>query len=359
MLSLVAFDALVAWFRQVRTAYFFRQERTPYRVWVAEVVLQQTRVEAALAPLARFLAAFPDVESLAHASEEEVLCAFRGLGYYGRARHLHRAAQIVCAKHGGRLPETYAELCRLPSIGQYTAAAIGSISFGLREPVVDGNVKRILARTELWDALPSSAAFTRQAYARLRPLFVEMTHAAGEVNEALMELGQKVCVKSHPRCHECPLAIWCRAHNQRQVEHYPRVKVKVSKIPVVWHIYILRDSQSRVLLQRWQNFYFLKGHLALPSLLEFPTSGRTLASWQSTSESPSITELGEIAEELASVRHTITYHSICIRPYVGRAKESAVLPEGMFWQPMEIVAELLVASALNKVWQKFCQYLLL
>lgn len=351
MIDVAACESLVAWFRRVRSPYFFRQQRNPYRVWVAEVVLQQTRIQAALSPLQRFFAAFPDVSSLAQASEQDVLQAFCGLGYYSRARLLRKAAQILCSEHGGELPHDYRGLCNIPSIGPYTAAAIGSICFGLREPVLDGNVRRILARVEMWDAPLTSSAFTRQAYALLRPLFVAMALPPGEVNEALMELGQKLCVKTKPGCRQCPLCTWCQAYTQGRVDDYPPARNKVEKLSVVWHIYILEDAQGRILLQQWRDFYFLKGHTAFPSILEFTGSGQRLASWQSVVSPPDASELGQTESELGSLRHTITRHNILMRPYVGKA--GAMPIDGALWLPPNHVAGVLVASALSKVWHQY------
>ncbi len=186
-------------------------QRDPYAVWVSETMLQQTRVETAVAYYERWMARFPTIEALAAADQQEVLKLWEGLGYYARARNLHRAAQEVAARQG-RLPDRRADLLKLPGIGRYTAGAILSLAFGQAEPPVDGNVTRVLSRLADIDQPVGQPATARQLWELARAL-VEATPAgaAGTVNEALMELGATVCIPSAPRCSSCPLADLCLA----------------------------------------------------------------------------------------------------------------------------------------------------
>ncbi|HXF64040.1 MAG TPA: A/G-specific adenine glycosylase, partial [Caldilineaceae bacterium] len=186
--------------------------RDPYSVWVSEIMAQQTRLETVVDYYLRWMARFPTVEALAAASQQEVLKLWEGLGYYARARNLHRAAQQVVADHGGQVPNTRRELLRLPGIGAYTAGAILSLAFNRPEPILDGNVKRVLSRIadidrpiEATDTLAELWALARQVVEAAPP------GQAGVVNEALMELGATVCVPVNPRCLLCPVASFCRA----------------------------------------------------------------------------------------------------------------------------------------------------
>ncbi len=210
-------EALLRWFAREARPLPWRQDRTPYRIWVAEVMLQQTQAETVKRYYADFLRRFPDVESLAAAPQEAVLKAWEGMGYYRRARLLHRAAQQLVAERGGVLPQEAEALRRLPGIGRYTAGAIASIAFGEAVPAVDGNVRRVMARLLAWPA-PSTGA-VEAAVAALLP-----AERPGDFNEALMELGATICRPRSPECRRCPWRTFCRAHRQGAPERYPAPK---------------------------------------------------------------------------------------------------------------------------------------
>ena len=199
---------LLAWYRRHRRDLPWRRTGDPYRVWVSEVMLQQTRVETARGYYERFLERFPTVEALAAADEGEVLKAWEGMGYYSRARNLHRAARAV-AERGGRLPDTYDGLLDLPGVGPYTAAAVSSIAFDRPHPVLDGNVTRLLCRLLRVEDDPRRAAVKARLIASGEALMPRSR--PGEFNQALMELGARVCAPTSPRCGECPWGKDCRA----------------------------------------------------------------------------------------------------------------------------------------------------
>ncbi len=206
---------LLAWWDRNREALPWRESRTPYSVWVSEVMLQQTVVKAVVPHFLRWMRVYPDVASLAAASEQQVTRAWEGLGYYGRARNLLRAARLVAGRWGGELPADYADLRSLPGVGDYTARAILSIAQGQRFAVVDANVRRVLQRLLAAPAPPADAGAQR-ALEQVLP-----AGRAGDFNEALMELGQKVCIKGEPRCGACPLAAGCRARELGREREIP------------------------------------------------------------------------------------------------------------------------------------------
>ena len=202
--------ALLNWFYENQRILPFRTDPSPYHVWLSEIMLQQTRVSAALPYYERFLAALPDIPALAACEEEKLHKLWEGLGYYSRVRNLQKAAKIVCEQYGGQLPADYAALRALPGIGDYTAGAIASISFGIPVPAVDGNVLRVFSRLYNDPAVVTDPAVKKAFTARV------MEHqppaAPGDYNQALMELGALVCVPNGaPLCEKCPLADLCQA----------------------------------------------------------------------------------------------------------------------------------------------------
>lgn len=192
---------LLRWYDDAARDLPWRRTRDPYRIWVSEIMLQQTRVGAVLEHYRIFLERFPDVRILARARESAVLAAWSGLGYYRRARSLHAAAKLIVREHGGKLPETEEGLRHLPGIGRYTAAAIASIAFGEKTAVVDGNVERVLRR--VFVPAPNSDAWeiANRLISAERP---------GDFNQAMMDLGATVCLPGQPNCAACPIAAFCR-----------------------------------------------------------------------------------------------------------------------------------------------------
>lgn len=216
--SLIALaPLLLRWYRRSRRDVPFRRTRDPYAIWVSEVMLQQTTVRAVTPRWERFLARFPSVDALAAAPEEAVLAEWAGLGYYARARNLHRAARAVA--EAGSFPSSAAALLRLPGVGAYTAAAVASIAFGERVAVLDGNVARVLSRLFAKAVDPKSGS-GRRALQALADALVPARHA-GDHNQALMELGATVCLPSNPRCADCPVASRCEAFRRGAPERFP------------------------------------------------------------------------------------------------------------------------------------------
>jgi A/G-specific adenine glycosylase len=206
---------LLAWYRETARDLPWRRTRDPYRIWISEIMLQQTRVAAVLEHYARFTARFPTVYDLAAADEADVLALWSGLGYYRRARMMHRAAQAVVAEHGGVFPPTAEQLRTLPGIGAYTAAAVASIAFGEPVAAVDGNVERVLTRVAGLDASdqPKTAARIRELAGQL----IDPENPS-HFNQAMMELGATVCLPRGPLCLQCPLQPVCRTRGEHRAE---------------------------------------------------------------------------------------------------------------------------------------------
>ncbi|AEB10971.1 A/G-specific adenine glycosylase [Marinithermus hydrothermalis] len=252
-------DAVLAWYRAHRRALPWRGETDPYRILLSEVLLQQTRVEQAIPYYHRFLEAFPTLQALAEAPEEAVLKAWEGAGYYARARNLKRLAEAT--PHG--LPRTYRELLALPGVGPYTAAAVASIAFGEPVAAVDGNVRRVLARLF---AVPEP----RPAWLRETAQALLAREAAGEWNQALMELGATVCTPRAPRCAACPAARWCRG--RATPERYPAPKPRTARsVPAAALVlagragYVLERRDGKSLGGLW-GFPLAEGEAALERL---------------------------------------------------------------------------------------------
>ena len=241
---------LLSWYRARRRDLPFRRTREPYAVLVAEVILQRTRVAAGLPYYERFLAAFPTVQDLAAASESDVLRAWEGLGFYRRARNLHRAAKVIVERHDGSLPADVDALRALPGVGDYTAGAVGSIAFGLHAPAVDGNATRVLARLYRIEDDMSRGASRR----RIRAFAADLVpaDAPGEWNQALMELGAIVCLPRRPRCRECPAAAECAAFAAGVQGSIPSVAAR-APVPVTPVAFVVARNRGAVLLVRRQS----------------------------------------------------------------------------------------------------------
>ena len=297
-------DALLPWFSEHARDLPWRQNRTPYRVWVSELMLQQTRVETVVPYFNRWMRRFPDVNHLADAPLQDVLKLWEGLGYYARARNLHRAANWIVEELDAVFPSSEADLKNLPGVGSYTAAAVASLAFGEPAAVVDGNVERVLSRLCSWDAdvrKTATKAGMRILAQRLLPV-----EAPGAFNEAMMELGATVCMPRNPLCTACPMQDCCRARKQGRQDSLP-VKTKKAAIPTirVGAALTRRESDGRYLIaQRLE-----KGMLG--GMWEFP--GGKLEEGESMSDCIQRElqeELGirvDVGKRFMKVRHTYSH----------------------------------------------------
>jgi len=250
---------LLTWYDAHRRDLPWRKDADPFRVWVSEIMLQQTRVAAVLEHYARFLKRFPTVASLAKARERSVLAAWSGLGYYHRARRMHQAAKVIVRERGGQFPSSAEDWLELPGIGRYTAAAIASIAFGEPVAVVDGNVKRVLARL---DGKPLSNGSTWDRAQRLLD-----PRRPGDFNQAMMELGATICTPKAPKCLLCPLSPFCRMQGEHpSAKQAPRKRKQLC--------FALVEQRGTVLLvQRDANSRLMAGMWELPQMANPPVNG--------------------------------------------------------------------------------------
>lgn len=253
---------LLKWYDKNRRELPWRSTNPdPYKVWVSEIMLQQTQVETALPYYRRFLKTFPTVAHLAKGELEEVLRLWSGLGYYSRARNLHRAAKVVVGEYGGRVPDTKEGLLKLPGIGEYTAGAIASIAFSERVPVVDGNVVRVLTRVFTLKGDPKKGSLKERLW-KLAASLVS-NERPGDFNQALMELGALVCSPKEPQCNVCLLNKICKAYQTRKIAKYPTPTKKESMQKVLLTASLIEKNGLFLLAKR-------NGQRHLQSMWEFP-----------------------------------------------------------------------------------------
>jgi A/G-specific adenine glycosylase len=242
--------ALLAWHSQAgRHDLPWQRERTPYRVWISEVMLQQTQVSAVIGYFERFVARFPDVKALAEAPTDEVLHLWSGLGYYARARNLQRAAQQIAAQHGGDFPVRFEDVADLPGVGRSTAGAILALSRDEPHPIMDGNVRRVLSRLFAVPGRTGERAFENELW-RLATLLTPIAGVA-QYTQAIMDLGATLCTRRQPRCGECPLVARCAAQAAGQQHDYPAPKKPLKRrARAVWMLFVRRADGAVRLLRR-------------------------------------------------------------------------------------------------------------
>jgi len=334
--------ALLDWYDRRRRDLPWRSTRDPFKVWISEIMLQQTRVQTAIPYYQSFLRRFPDVETLAAASVEEVLASWSGLGYYRRARQLHRAAvEIVAA--GGGFPATAEDLQKLPGIGPYTAAAVASIAFGEVVAVLDGNVERLLCRWLACTEDPKRAAVRRQLAAAAESMLDRCR--PGDSNQALMELGATVCRPTKPGCHECPLEHGCRGRRGGDPESYPirRRRRQVERLEI--SVAVVFRRRKLLLFRRSQDSDVLPGMWELPNVprcasrnhIEAALGRRYGGCWT-------------LSEAASRLRHAITYRSIVMHVHeaVFEAGESVAEGPEAVWADAAGRARLATSSMVEK-----------
>lgn len=339
---------LLDWFHAHRRALPWRENRDAYRVWVAEIMLQQTRIAAVLPYYDRFLARFPDVTTVASAREDEVLKLWSGLGYYSRARNLHRAAKEIVANHDGKFPRDVDAALALPGIGRYTAAAVFSIAYDVPLAVLDGNVARVLARLEALRGDLRADGRWQHLSATAQQILVR--EAAGDWNQALMELGETVCTPQSPRCGDCPVARSCRAWALDLTGEIPAVRRKPAVVRMKIAAAILRDPRGRTLLVKDPGAH---DHVLFSRMWQFPAvavarhAERELAAHLRVTLGVDCTN-GASLEALPSTRHGVTFRNITLLPFLARVANLPRKPRTRIL-PLDKLLQLPVSSATRKI----------
>jgi A/G-specific adenine glycosylase len=327
---------LLTWFDRHRRDLPWRASRDPYRIWVSEVMLQQTTVAAVVPYFTRFLAAFPTIEALAAADEQDVLKLWAGLGYYRRARHLHAAARQLVAAHGGTLPDDESVWHELPGVGRYILGAVLSQAFDRRLPIVEANSLRVLARLFGYRGDPREGDGKPWVWSAAESLLP--VKRCGDFNQALMELGALICTPSAPRCDQCPVAKFCRARHDGSQSRIPPPK-RANVILDVREVGLVIRNRGRVLLcrrppdaARWQNMW------EVPHA-EIPTSADPAIEVHRTAKT--LTGLAIAMEgELTVLQHTVTRHAITVTCFEATRRRgrfrSDFYTEGRWLLPAEL-----------------------
>ena len=292
-------NPLVNWYNNCKRSLPWRDEPTPYRVWVSEIMLQQTRVDPAIPYFERFVSTLPDIAALASADEETVLKLWEGLGYYSRVRNLQKAAKVVQETYGGVLPHDPALLIKLPGIGEYTAGAIASIAYQVPVPAVDGNVLRVISRLTADERDIAAPETKRLMQERLQSIMPD--HRPGDFNQALMDLGATVCLPNGaPRCEVCPLAHLCEAKKAGRCEELPVKSKKQAPVTEKKTVFLLRYEEQVALLKRPEN-----GLLA--GLWEFPNAAGHLTKKDALLQLEQWGLSAETMEALPKAKHVFTH----------------------------------------------------
>lgn len=335
---------VLRWFDQHgRKDLPWQHDLTPYRVWVSEIMLQQTQVATVIPYFERFMASFPDVRSLGDAPEDQVLHLWTGLGYYARARNLHKAAKQVCEHHGGKFPASVEALEELPGIGRSTAGAIAALAMDVHAPILDGNVKRVLARFFAIEGWPEQSAVKKQLWEIAEQLTPEDRVAA--YTQAMMDLGATVCTRSKPLCTECPLHEDCAALASDNIASYPGKKPR-KKLPVrTTTMLVVCDTDNRVLLEKrppqgiWGSLY------SLPELNEASEStARDIL--------PTPVTLNSQETALPAIRHTFSHYHLDISPirYRTNSKTDAIADSDRWlWYPLDHSLQVGLAAPVKKL----------
>jgi A/G-specific adenine glycosylase len=309
---------LLAWFSVRKRDLPWRRTKDPYRIWLSEIMLQQTRVAVVVPYYENFLSRFPDMQSLARARTEAVLSYWAGLGYYSRAENMLRAAQEIDARHAGRFPSEYQAALALPGIGSYTAAAVLSIAYEKPLAVLDGNVARVLARLGAVRGELRAPAIWQKLEAAAQELLARKT--PGNWNQSMMELGATICLPKSPKCGECPVSHWCQARKLGIAELLPEARKKRAPIKVTLAAAVLLDPRGRTLLVRRAGD---EGAL-FSRMWQFPAietpADANLNLAQHLKEIFGVKVADDRMIRLKTARHTVTFREIRLEPFLIRVE---------------------------------------
>ena len=336
-------SAVLEWYdRNGRHDLPWQQDINPYRVWVSEIMLQQTQVSTVLNYFDRFMAALPTVQALAEAPEDEVLHLWTGLGYYTRARNLQKTAKIVMAEHGGEFPHDVEKLVELPGIGLSTAGAIASISMGLRAPILDGNVKRVLARYTAQEGYPGEPKVAKALWATAERLTPQTR--VNHYTQAMMDLGATLCTRSKPSCLLCPLEKSCEAHMLGLEIRYPVPKPRKAVPQRATLMPLLANREGAILLYRRPSSGLWGGLWSLPQLDD-------LSDLNHLADQHAL-HLGA-RRQLPALTHTFSHFQLAIDPWLVQVEQTAhhVAEADWLWYNLATPPRLGLAAPVKKLLQ--------
>ncbi len=335
---------LLHWYNQNKRDLPFRKDQNPYKIWVSEVMLQQTRVNAMLPSYEKFILRFPDLDALAHSSPEEVLEYWKGLGYYSRALNLRAGAIYIVSKHNGKFPRNLDEILQVPGIGPYTARAILSIAFGGKYAVLDGNVKRVLARIFQFEKNIKDVSAQKELQ-NLADTFLNPQNS-GDHNQAMMELGATICTPK-PNCSICPISFSCKAFQIGIQNELPIQSKQTPKISLDM-IFIILEKDGKVFLEKSHHRRFFKKIYSLP----FYITGKNLPA--AYTKMPSYfqdLQLEKIPIQSTHIKHSITNHQIQIQYSRIVVKKLEIHPDIIGkWVEWERFVEEFPSSIAKKLW---------
>jgi len=338
-------ELLLAWYEQYQRPLPWRRTRDPYAIWVSEVMLQQTQVATVIDYYQRWLERFPTVDALARASEDDVLHAWQGLGYYSRARRLLEGARYLVREHGRELPRSPEAWLGVPGVGRYTAGAVTSIAFGAKAPVVDGNVMRVLCRLYALPGNPQKAPLAQELWRRAEALLV--TGAPGDVNQALMELGATVCQPKAPKCSACPWSSRCQARATGEAERYPELPERPKATPVVMACAVVSRGERVLLAQqsatapRWASMWLF------PTLEVAAEDRAPAALTRELSEHYGLS--GRVGEKVGIFKHAVTRYRITLHAYACQVGGAGRPRAGARWWSRHELGELALPAVHRRI----------
>lgn len=338
-------QAVLNWFDENGRKHLpWQQDITPYKVWISEVMLQQTQVATVIPYFERFLQAFPTVHDLANAEQNKVLHLWTGLGYYARARNLHACAKTVSSEHSGEFPKSVEGLIDLPGIGRSTAGAIASISMGINAPILDGNVKRVLCRYFAVEGWPGKTSVQKELWIIAENL--TPTKRCNHYTQAMMDMGATLCTRSQPQCGICPLAPDCQAHKQGNPKDYPNSKPKKDKPEKHIQLIMLQDPDGHILLEQRPTQGIWGGLWSFP---ELPMEEDALKRSQALFGDKAYQQ-----DSWPSFRHTFSHYHLHIQPVLIRLSKrpKAIGESSRHWYNPQQPSELGLAAPVKTLLAK-------
>ncbi len=332
---------LIAWQRAHGRHDLPWQVRDPYRVWLSEIMLQQTRVDTVLPYYRRFLERFPDINSLADADVDAVLGQWSGLGYYARARHLHAAARRIVSEHGGRFPVDVERLAELPGIGRSTAAAIAALAFGQRAAILDGNVKRVLCRVFGIEGWPGLGPVERRLWHLAESMLPDRNESIAAYTQGLMDLGAGPCQRKHPDCRRCPFASDCVAHREGRTDELPAPR-PAKRLPEKTAAFTVLIDAHSVLLEKRPPHGIWGGLWSLPETA--PEVG-------AEAHAAALGYRARLIAEPAPIEHSFSHFKLRIQPRVCMLIEPAPNCEepGRIWLPLDALSGAALPAPVRRI----------